>query len=125
MFGKRGIMNPINSISKRLRDAALVAALGMASADAAPLLDPTLFMTPEEKEAYAERVHQEELRKDRQKEFRERVRRAAAGDHDAIVELRGTLLVALLESGSGASDAGVARLRLLLDELARIEGCTR
>ena len=118
-------MTPINSISRRLRGAALVAALGMASANAATNLDPIYFMSPDEKKVYEERERQEELRKERQKEFHAKIRRAAAGDREAIIELRGLLLIALLEPSSGTTDQGLAILRILLQELARLEDCSR
>ena len=63
-------------------------------------------------------------REARQKEWRELLRRVAAGDREAIVKLRGDLLIGLFDT-KAPSDDGLRMMRMLLDELARLEGCGR
>ena len=104
----------------------------------AQLLEPScnpnmrMFMEAEEYEEYlngcdpARRKQRDEERKARraaqEQEFRDLLRQVAEGDRNAIVQLRGDVLIALLESG-GLTETGLSAARLLLIELARLEGC--
>ena len=124
-----------------IRKYILAAMLLITAADApAQLLEPScnpnmlMFMETEEYEEYLDgcnpvrRKQRDEERKAQRaaqkQEFRALLRRVAEGDQKAIVELRGDVLIALLDAKDPhMTEMGLSVFRLLLNELARLEGC--